>query len=111
LSSESEKPPRRMTCRNCPRYSRDTLRCLEGKANPRRKSDSVAVAETLGLRALCHYNPYREPMAMRMFFPTDPRTIRDSARRKKRAKRLVESQSDAPTEMSAPASADSAARE
>lgn len=59
----------RMACWNCPRYSRTERRCADGKSNPRKKADSVMVAEVLGLRALCHYNPYRDPLAARMYFP------------------------------------------
>jgi len=60
---------KRMACWQCPRYDRETRRCRDGKANPRRKTDSVAVAELLGLRALCHYNPYRDTLARRKHFP------------------------------------------
>jgi len=76
-----------MSCWNCPRYSRTERRCREGKANPKRKSDSFAVAESLGIRALCHYNPYREPLAIRMFFPDLPYTIQIAAENKKTARR------------------------
>lgn len=74
-----------MVCWNCRRYNRNDRRCLDGKANPRRKSDSIAVAEMLGVQALCHYNKHREPLAMRMFFTHDKETIQASARRRKRA--------------------------
>ena len=87
MASETEKPPKRMTCWNCRRYSRTDRRCLEGKANPKRKSDSFAVAESLGLRALCHFNPYRDGLAMRMLFPTDPATIRLAAQSRKGRRR------------------------
>lgn len=70
---------KRMSCWQCPRYSRTERRCRDGKANPKRKSDSVAVAEFLGLRALCHYNPYRDALALRMHFPNHPLTIAVSA--------------------------------
>lgn len=60
---------KRMACWNCPRYSRTNRECADGKANPKRKSDSVTVAEVLGLRALCHYNPHRDALAARMHFP------------------------------------------
>ena len=79
MPSESEKPARRMSCWNCPRYSRTDRRCREGKANPKRKSDAITVAEILGVRTLCHYNPFREPLAMRMFFPTATATRRATA--------------------------------
>ena len=79
MNTETEKPPRRMSCWNCPRYLREERRCREGKANPKRKSDTFAVAETLGVRTLCHYNVYRDALAMRMFFPSAPDTIRLTA--------------------------------
>ncbi|HLV80866.1 MAG TPA: hypothetical protein VKT32_11320 [Chthonomonadaceae bacterium] len=63
---------KRMACWQCPRYDRETRRCRDGKANPRRKADTVAVAELLGLRALCHYNPYRDGLARRWHFPHQP---------------------------------------
>ncbi|HLJ57697.1 MAG TPA: hypothetical protein VKT77_21860 [Chthonomonadaceae bacterium] len=92
MEGEKEKRPKRMTCWNCPRYDRAGLRCREGKTNPKRKSDTFAVAEALGLRALCHYNPYREAIAMRMFFPAAPSTIRMAAqsRRGRRRRTLIE---------------------
>ena len=90
MASDTEKAARRMTCWNCRRYSRADRLCMEGKANPKRKSDSFAVAESLGLRTLCHYNPYRDGLAMRMFFPTAPATIRMAAqRRRSRPRRLL----------------------
>jgi hypothetical protein len=71
---------KRMTCWNCPRYDRNLFHCLDGKANPKKKADTVAVAELLGLRALCHYNLYREALALRTYYPKDPVTIGLSAR-------------------------------
>lgn len=78
---------KRMTCRQCPRYDRANQRCLDGKANPRSKSDSVAVAEFLGLRTLCHYNPYRDALALRMHFPRLPMTIATSSRPRRSSRR------------------------
>ena len=72
---------RRMTCLKCPRYEREAQRCREGKANPRNKADTVAVAETLGLQALCHYNPYRDALALQMYFPNADNTRRSTAAR------------------------------
>ena len=60
---------KRMSCWQCPRYDRTTRHCQDGKANPKSKADSVAVAEVLGVRALCHYNPYRDALAARRYFP------------------------------------------
>lgn len=62
---------KRMTCWQCPRYDRTARRCQDNKANPKTKSDSVAVAELLGVRALCHYNPYRDALAARRYFLQD----------------------------------------
>lgn len=61
-----------LACWNCPRYDRALRQCREGKTNPKKKSDSVTVAETLGLRALCHYNLFRDGLAARMHFPHQP---------------------------------------
>jgi hypothetical protein len=55
-----------MSCRRCPRYDHTARHCLDGKTNPSRKADSVLVAELLGARALCHYNPYRDALVDRM---------------------------------------------
>jgi hypothetical protein len=71
---------KRMTCWNCPIYDRATFHCRDGKTNPRKKTDSITVAELLGLRALCHYNLYRDAIAQRTHFPNDPATIHASAR-------------------------------
>ena len=71
---------KRMTCWNCPRYDRAAFRCRDGKTNPRKKADTVLVAELLGLRSLCHYNLYRDALAQRTHYPNDPITISASAR-------------------------------
>lgn len=60
---------RRLTCPQCPTYDREAHRCRIGKANPRRKHESLTVAELLGARALCLHNPYREPLLLRMYQP------------------------------------------
>lgn len=70
---------RRMTCLKCPRYEREAQRCREGKANPRSKADTVAVAELLGLQTLCHYNPFRDTLALQMYFPNADLTRRSTA--------------------------------
>lgn len=67
-----ENAERRVSCWQCRRYRRSVRRCLDGKANPRSKSDSVAVAEALGLRALCAFNPHRDALARRLHFPHEP---------------------------------------
>jgi hypothetical protein len=110
MASDVEKPPKRMTCWNCPRYSRTERRCAVGKSNPKRKSDSVAVAEALGVTALCHFSPYREPLAMRMYFPADPATIQASARRRKRSRARDAGEAAAPESIDATDSAVSATR-
>ncbi len=69
-----------MSCWNCPRYDRANFHCLDGKSNPRKKTDSVMLVEHLGLRMLCHYNLYRDSLAMKIHFPKDPTTIYASAR-------------------------------
>ena len=76
------RPPlqKRMTCWNCPRYNRAEFRCLDGKTNPRKKVDCVIVAEILGLRALCHYNLYRDILTQRTHYPNAPFTVDASAR-------------------------------
>jgi hypothetical protein len=78
---------RRMTCLKCPRYEREALHCREGKANPRSKADTVAVAELLGLQALCHYNPYRDALALQMYFPNADITRRATAKPRSRTRR------------------------
>jgi len=83
------KGERVMTCWQCPRYDREARRCHDGKANPKKKADTVAVAEFLGLQALCHYNPYRDALALRRYFPRLPATIAIS-RKKRRSRREVE---------------------
>ncbi len=75
---------RRIHCKNCPRYDREEQRCREGKANPRSKADTVAVAELLGLQTLCHYNPFRDALAQQMYFPNADTTRRKTARRRTR---------------------------
>ena len=87
MSEETDKPNRRMSCWNCARYSRTDRRCREGKANPKRKSDSIKVAELLGVRTLCHYNPYREHLVLRMFFPCTPQAIESTEESRRRTRR------------------------
>ena len=79
--------PRRMACWNCPRYSRVERQCADGKANPKKKADSVMVAEALGLRALCHYNPYRDALAAHMYFPNTPLGIHSVPPRRPRRRK------------------------
>jgi hypothetical protein len=80
VPSAATNRQKRMTCWNCRRYDRSTFHCRDGKTNPRKKADTVMVAELLGLRALCHYNLYRDALAQRTYFPNDPATIDASAR-------------------------------
>ena len=71
---------RRMYCLKCPRYDGEARHCREGKANPRSKADTVAVAEMLGLQTLCHYNPFRDALALQMYFPNADITRRTTVR-------------------------------
>jgi hypothetical protein len=88
-----------MACWQCPRYDRAERRCQDGKANPKSKSDSVAVAELLGVRALCHYNPYRDGLALRMYFPNHPATLAASQPRRAMRRGHIEVEiEDTPTE-------------
>lgn len=61
-----------MSCWQCPRYDRTERKCRDGKANPKSKADTIEVAEILGLQAICHYNPHRDLIALRRFFPKRP---------------------------------------
>lgn len=45
------------------------MRCRDGKANPRRKSDSVALVEVLGLRSLCAFSLYRDLLVAHHHYP------------------------------------------
>jgi hypothetical protein len=60
---------RRRSCWQCSRYDRTERHCRDNKTNPKTKRDSKEVAETLGVQALCLYNPYRDVLALRMYFP------------------------------------------
>jgi hypothetical protein len=71
-------PEKRLTCFQCPSYDRDARRCRIGKANPRKKHESITLAEMLGPRALCLHNPWREPLLLRMHQP-DRRFVWDRA--------------------------------
>jgi hypothetical protein len=75
---------KRMACWNCPRYDRTERVCLDGKANPKKKADAVELTEVLGLRALCHYSPYRDSLAIQMHFPTTALGVASVAARPKR---------------------------
>jgi len=82
---------KRMACWNCPRYDRTERFCLDGKTNPKKKADAVAVTEFLGLRALCHYSPYRDQLAILTHFPTTSIAIAAvPSRRKRRGKGKIE---------------------
>ena len=70
-----------MHCRKCPRYDAEAQHCLDGKANPRSKADTVSCAETLGLQSLCHYNPFRDSLAQLTYFPNADTSRRLTARR------------------------------
>lgn len=87
---------KRMTCPRCPRYDKDERRCLDGKTNPKSKSDSVAAAEQLGVRALCVYNPFRDALAARMYFPTQPIAFSEPRTRIKPRKQRIQIEIEAP---------------
>ena len=80
-------PQQRMHCWNCPRYDRAERHCRDGKANPKRKTDSVELAERLGVQALCLYNLHRDAIARCTYFPKHPLTIAATAKRPRRARR------------------------
>ena len=75
---------KRMSCWMCPRYDRTERHCKDGKRNPKRKAETREVAEMLGFQSICHYNPYRDEMAIRMYFPDSPmaKTKRSRSRRR-----------------------------
>lgn len=49
-----------MYCRDCVRYEQETEKCLDGKVNPQRYEQALAVSQTMGLRAICVFNDHRE---------------------------------------------------
>ena len=49
-----------MYCRDCIRYDKATEKCLDRKVNPQRYEQALAVAQTMGVRALCTFNDHRE---------------------------------------------------
>ena len=65
----AERRTKRLTCWQCGSYDRDIRRCKVGKANPKKKHESLTFAEMLGPQALCVHNPYREPLLLRMHQP------------------------------------------
>ena len=62
-------PEKRLTCWQCASYDREERRCRVGKCNPKKKHESLTVAEMLGPQALCLHNPFREPLILRMRQP------------------------------------------
>ena len=60
---------KRVSCWQCQRYDRNERRCKDGKTNPKKRSDTVEVAEQLGVQTICLYNPYRDMLALRQYFP------------------------------------------
>lgn len=90
---------KRITCWQCRRYDREARRCLDGKANPTKKADAVAVAEALSLQKICLYNPYRDALAMHTYFPRHPLSLSPpKPRRKPQGKVEVEVEEEAETE-------------
>lgn len=55
-----------MKCRDCPRFDPEANKCADGKVNPPTRSLAVDVANVLGVRAICSFNPYRELLASRV---------------------------------------------
>jgi hypothetical protein len=81
-----ERKPKRLTCWQCGSYDREARRCRLGKANPKKKHESITLAELLGPQALCMHNPFREPLLLRMHQPdrrfifAAPETLSSQAR-------------------------------
>lgn len=61
--------PKRLMCWQCSSYDREERRCRIGKANPKKKHESITVAELFGAQTLCIHNPFREPLLLRMHNP------------------------------------------
>ncbi|MFK5004352.1 hypothetical protein, partial [Klebsiella pneumoniae] len=59
------------------------------------KSDSIAVAELLGARALCYQNPYRDALALRMHFPHEAAARQRSLLRNQRERIEIEIEQEA----------------
>jgi hypothetical protein len=56
-----------MDCRDCSLYNADTETCRSQKLNPRSKEDATQVAQMLGVRVICVFNEFREPIIQRMY--------------------------------------------
>ena len=55
-----------MDCRDCSLYEPERDGCRSGKLNPHTKENAVEVVQLLGLRALCVFNDFREPLIQHM---------------------------------------------
>jgi hypothetical protein len=65
----AEGRAKRLTCWQCGTYDREARRCRVGKSNPKKKHESITLAELFGPHALCLHNPFREPLLLRMHQP------------------------------------------
>lgn len=69
-----------MRCRDCARYDLEAQKCLDSKVNPFRWDQAVDVANLLGVRAICVFNPFREKLLASRCVPgglgSRPRQVR-----------------------------------
>jgi hypothetical protein len=65
----AERREKRLMCWQCASYDREARRCRVGKVNPKKKHESITVAELFGPQTLCIHNPFREPLLLRMTQP------------------------------------------
>lgn len=49
-----------MLCKDCARYDAENEKCRDGKLNPEGWGSAVTVANSMGVRAICVFNDYRE---------------------------------------------------
>lgn len=49
-----------MLCRDCPRFDPETEQCRDRKINPQSWENTIQVAQTFGVRAICVFNHHRE---------------------------------------------------
>jgi len=47
-------------CRDCARFDEANARCKDGKVNPHSFDSTFTTAQTIGIRAICVFNEYRE---------------------------------------------------
>lgn len=51
-----------MYCQDCPRWNEENEQCRDGKVNPENWGMAVEVANAIGVRAICMFNPHREKL-------------------------------------------------